>query len=176
MMSDIKNITKAAEKILNKVPLNSCVVTILCVSLVYYLKTKSEWGFYVFVGSLILLLTINFKTCGEIIKNKYFERKIKKYTTNKRMQRKILKKISKEELSIIQQLYEYYPNPLSYDIYLPPISLLLSKGMIYRSNAISMCGKTLVSNVYLQPWVKNALDNNQEFLTKNNLYHEIELY
>jgi len=164
----IEGLKTFMETFAKQVSLNVLLFTVSSVSALIYIRSKSEIALYVGFGCLIFLITSLMVKYIPKLYARTKEKKFYKRFYKPRFQKKMLSKLDSDELDIIRELYETYPEQQSYDAYSTPIAVLIEYAMIRGEGRLIQEGYILTQRYTLQPWVKQALDKNKEFLEKES--------
>jgi len=163
----IEGLKAFVEAFAKQVSLNVLLFTAASVSTLIYMRSKCEIALYIGFGCLVFLITSLLVRYVPKAYSSRMEKKLYKKLRKPRFQRKMLSKLDSYELEILLELYEEYPEPQIYDVDSPVIVALSSRMMVHGSNQLIPLDVGRFHRYYtLQPWVKQALDNNKEFLEK----------
>jgi len=151
-----------------QISLNVLLFTITFVSALAYWRLRNEIALYIGFGCLVFLVTSLLVKYVPKLYARTKEKKFYKRFQKPRFQKKMLSKLNSFELDIIRELYEEYPELLMYDANSTPIANLNEYSMIRGTGLLIPDVGTFQQYYTLQPWVKQALDKNKEFLEKES--------
>lgn len=135
-----------------------------------YYRSGSDKGLYAAFGCLVFLCVNLLVSYVPKARQKLIKWRFKQKINNPEWQKQFLANLDSYELDVLQDLYESYPKSNMYDADSPVIIKLHDKGMLRISSQAALSRYGVVSaHCYLQPWVKKAMENNKEFIRKEDV-------